>query len=67
MREIADKLTGLRDEEIGEVAVKQAVTRFDVFHGRIQRTPRTCWWDFPGWRVVLGRGDRQVRREGFHE
>ena len=52
MREIADKLTGAVDEELGEVAIKQAVTRFDVFHGPYtENAPDVLVGYSVGWRV----------------
>jgi predicted AlkP superfamily phosphohydrolase/phosphomutase len=52
MREIADKLTGTVDQELGEVAIKQAVTRFDVFHGPYtENAPDVLVGYSVGWRV----------------
>jgi len=52
MREIADKLTGVVDEELGKIAVKEAVTRFDVFHGPYtENAPDVLVGYSVGWRV----------------
>lgn len=53
MREIADKLTGLVDEELSEIAVKEAVTRMDVFHGPYtENAPDVLVGYSAGWRVA---------------
>jgi predicted AlkP superfamily phosphohydrolase/phosphomutase len=52
MREIADKLTGVVDEEKGAVAIKEAVTRLDVFHGPYtENAPDILVGYNEGWRV----------------
>jgi predicted AlkP superfamily phosphohydrolase/phosphomutase len=52
IREIADKLTGLVDEEKGEVAIKQAVTRFEVYSGPyVENAPDIIVGYNIGWRV----------------
>jgi predicted AlkP superfamily phosphohydrolase/phosphomutase len=52
MREIADKLTGVVDEEKGEIAIKEAVTRLEVFHGPYtENAPDILVGYNEGWRV----------------
>ena len=65
MREIADKLTGTVDEEVGEVAIKQAVTCHDVFHGPYtENAPDVLIGYNVGWRVswdaAIGKCAEQV-------
>ena len=52
IREIADKLTGLVDEEKGEIGIKQAVPGFEVYHGPYtENGPDIVIGYSPGWRV----------------
>jgi predicted AlkP superfamily phosphohydrolase/phosphomutase len=52
MREIADQLTGVVDEEKGEIAIKEAVTRLEVFHGPYtENAPDILVGYNEGWRV----------------
>ncbi len=52
MQEIADKLTGLVDEEKGQVAIKEAVTRFQVYTGPyVENAPDVIVGYNEGWRV----------------
>jgi predicted AlkP superfamily phosphohydrolase/phosphomutase len=64
-REIAAKLTGLRDVQVGAVAVREAMPRGDVYHGPyVEDAPDVVVGYAPGYRVsweaVLGGCGREV-------